>query len=311
LIDWKWKNITTDVGYDRSHPYDAILPEPYASELRVLYPGIVARMRGHHHDFPFHIHKYFNHMASSQAANLNLFLPILIHPNIDAILGELIPQFGRLATDQLDHGWRIEFWDEPFGVLHDKKKVSGTDSDLAIAYYDRDGKLCLWLIEHKLTESEFTTCGGFRSERRKNHPEYDCTRSFLEILNKKELCFYHGSCKYRYWVITEANRDFFPNHIQFVGCPFRDGLNQLWRNQLLGLGVEQDTRQPYQYVHFSVVKHPRNTYLDGSLKRYQALIDFNPRFTLLTSADVLHAAQLHADPTLDDWVNWYRKLYDV
>jgi hypothetical protein len=48
-------------------------------------------------------------------------------------------------------------------VLNDHTNVSGTDADIAIAYYDNLGNLNLWMIEHKLTEVEFTTCGGFKS----------------------------------------------------------------------------------------------------------------------------------------------------
>lgn len=309
LINWKWEHITRDRGRDRGFEYDAILPEPYAGELRVLYPGVVAATLDHHRRFPFRLHKYFNHMASSQAANINLFLPILTHAQADAILGELNPHFARLATEHLDHGWRIEFWDEPFGTLSDKSATSGTDADMAIAYYNHDGDLCLWLIEHKLTEAEFTTCGGFASKGRQER--HDCTRSFSEILKAKNTCYYHDVRKFNYWNITEANCDFFVNHVKHAECPFQGGLNQLWRNQLLALAVEQDDRQPYKHAHFSVIKHPRNAHLDASLKSFKDLIGNNPRFSVLTSVDMLRAAQFHADTALDQWIQWYRELYDL
>jgi hypothetical protein len=63
--------------------------------------------------YPFRIHTYFYHMASSQAANINLFLPVLLHPAADANLASLKPDFAALARSELDHGYRIEFWDEP------------------------------------------------------------------------------------------------------------------------------------------------------------------------------------------------------
>ena len=87
------------------------------------------------------------------------------------------------------------------------------------------------------------------------------------------------------------------------------GLNQLWRNQLLGLSIEQDERQPYKHVTFSVVKHPRNTYLDQSLADYKHLIANNPKFSVFTSKDVLDAAAGPSDPELDKWIAWYRDLY--
>jgi hypothetical protein len=307
LINWKWRHITRVRGRNSGFEYDAILPDSYADEFRVLYPGVVAAIRTHHNRFPFRMHKHFNHMASSQAANINLFLPILLDARANAILGALNHEFARLATEYLDHGWRIEFWDEPFGGLSDKKAISGTDADMAIAYYNHYGMLCLWLIEHKLAEPEFTTCGGFKSKGRQER--HDCTRSFSEILKNKGTCYYHDVCKYTYWNVTEANRDFFVNHTKHTECPFQGGLNQLWRNQLLSLVVEQDERQPYKHTNFSVVRHPGNKYLAKTLTAYKDLTNNNPRFLTFTSAEVIDAAERHADEGLRDWIAWYKGFY--
>ncbi len=307
LINWKWEHVTREPGTDRGAVYDAVIPKPCAGWLPMLYPSIVPALRGHLQKYPFRIHKYFNHVASSQAANLNLFLPVLLHSNGNAVLAKLKPDFARLAISELDHGYRIEFWDEPFNNLGDKSGTTGTDTDIAIAYYNHQDELCLWLIEHKLTEKEFTTCGAARSPRRK--ARHDCDKSFAEILANKNLCFYNDMNKYNYWTITEANQDFFANHAGQRRCPFRDGLNQLWRNQLLGLSIERDDRQPYKRVTFSVVRHPRNTHLDQSLAKYRQLIADNPRFSVFTSSDVIAAASTLHDPELDGWIAWYRDLY--
>lgn len=307
LINWKWAHITREAGVTRGHAYDAILPDSFADQFPMLYPPIVPALREHLKKFPFRIHKYFNHMASSQAANLNLFLPLLCHPLADAVLSQLKPDFAHLATDQLDHGYRIEFRDEPFGSLGDKSATAGTDSDIAIAYRNRQGELCLWLIEHKLTESEFTTCGGFRSRGRQ--PRHDCSKTFAEVLANKSTCYYHDVRQFRYWDITAANQGMFVNHARHAQCPFQGGMNQLWRNQLLGLGIEQDARQPCQHVTFSVVRHPRNTALDPSLAEYSELIAHNPKFTHFTSQHVLNAASALHDPELDKWIAWYKDLY--
>ena len=307
LIDWKWAHITREAGTTRGGYYDAILPERYADQLPILYPAIVPAFKEHLQKFPFRIHKYFHHMASSQVADLNLFLFILRHPKANAIFAKLKPDFARLAIDELDHGYRIEFWDEPFGSLGDKSATTGTDADIAIAYYNHQDELCLWLIEHKLTESEFTTCGGFRSKGRS--AKHDCSKSFSDILADNQICYYQDVRQYNYWKITETNQAFFANHAQHMHCPFQGGLNQLWRNQLLGLSIEQDERQPYQHVTFSVVGHPRNIYLDRSLREYQALIENNPKFSIFTSSDVIIAASSLHDPELDEWVQWYQDLY--
>ena len=213
LVNWKWAHITREPKIHREHPNDALLPEPIASQYPMLYPPILAAFKQHKQDFPFRLHQYFHHVASSQIANANLFLPILLHPEANAVFAAINPNCARLATKHLDHGYRIEYWDEPFGNLADKTHLSGTDSDIGIAYYNYQDKLCLWLIEHKLTEAEFTTCGGSKSKgRRVNH---DCNKPFSEILADKQVCYYHSGNHYKFWDITEVNQDFFANHAQY------------------------------------------------------------------------------------------------
>jgi len=248
-------------------------------------------------------------MAGSQAANVNLFLPLLLSPNHDAILRSIKPDLKSVASEHLDNGYRIEFWDEPYGRLGDKNATSGTDADIAIAYYNTAGKLCLWLIEHKLTEAEFTECGGFKSKgRTKLH---DCSQSFDAILADKNACYYHSAKHYNYWDITDANRDFFKNAAKFKGCPFKTGLNQLWRNQLLALSIEQDEQQPYEEVYFSVVHHPGNTSLQHSITTYKKLIADNAKFFVFTSADVVKSAVAANDEDMNSWIAWYKDLYNI
>jgi len=309
LINWKWKNITKTPGIYGGHKYDAILPTTVHSAFPLIYSPILPLLKAHLTKFPFRIHQHFYHMASSQAANINLFLPVLSHAGCNSILSSLKPDFGRLATSELDNGYRIEFWDEPYGNLNDKTNVSGTDSDIAIAYYNKNEELCLWLIEHKLTEKEFTTCGGYRSKGNKS--KTNCKNSFSTILTKKELCYYHKACGFKYWALTDKHKAFFPNHTGYAQCPFKEGLNQLWRNQLLGLSIESDKRQPFKEVYFSVVRHPQNKALDSSINEYSKLINGNPKFSAFTSEDVINSARSVSDPVIQAWVKWYCDLYKV
>lgn len=314
LINWKWQHGIFEVGTYKGQEYDAIIPESYAGSYPILYPDIVGAMKEHIQRFPFRIHKHFDHMASSQAANINLFLPILRHEKADAILAKIKPDLDRIAADQLDNGYRIEFWDGKAGssgkgLLGDHCRRSGTDSDIAIAYYNHQGELCLWLIEHKLTESEFTTCGGFRSKGRKL--PHDCRKNFEEILADKKTCYYHDVRRFNYWNITEANRDFFPGYVDYEQCPFQGGMNQLWRNQLLALAVESDERQPYRHVFFSVARHPGNEALCPTIDAYRNLVGNSKNFSVFTSADVIHACEAIPDDGIQTWANWYCDLYNI
>jgi len=250
-------------------------------------------------------------MASSQAANVNLFLPILLNQKVNDVFKELKSDFERIATEQLDNGFRIEFWDgnsnSDKGILGDHSAIAGTDSDIAIAYYNKENELCLWLIEHKLTEKEFTECGGAKSKGRK--PNHDCNKSFSEILKNKDLCYYHSGSHYNYWDITDANQSFFINHTNHKTCPFKGGMNQLWRNQLLGMALENQGK--YKHVYFSVVKHPENDALDNSINQYKDLINHNPKFSIFDSKTLIDIATKIEDKDLTKWVEWYKELYNI
>lgn len=97
-----------------------------------VYQPAQAQLAAHRVRNTFRIHKHFYHMASSQAANINLFMPILHSPHVDAILGRVNPDFKSLATDQLDQGYCIEYWGGNYlgtsagkGLLADKALQSG------------------------------------------------------------------------------------------------------------------------------------------------------------------------------------------
>ncbi len=320
FINWKWRNITKEPGVRKykgeSIEYDAILPETAQKSFPIIYKSILDDLIVHKEIFPFKFHTYFNHMVSSQAANINLFLPMLLSSKANEIFRQLKPDFKKLATEELYKGFRIEYWDgnsnKEKGLLADHNARSGTDSDIGIAYYNHNDHLCLWLIEHKLTEKDFTNCGGYKSKNR-NKAKHLCEKSFSDILNNKDYCYYHNVRKNRYWEITDKHKDFFVNHKKVDSCPFGRGLNQLWRNQLLGFAIEDDTNNPFKQVCFSVVHHSKNRSnpLKKSIADYKELIDNNPKFTIFTSEEVVNVAEKVKDKNIVDWINWYKELYQV
>lgn len=316
LINWKWQNITKDAGFynHKGNPieYDAILPKKVQKEFPLIYPQILQDLKNHRKRYYFKFHQHFNHMASSQAANVNLFLPLLLHSKANDIFSLLKPDFKKLAVGELYKGFRIEFWDgnskEERGLLKDHSSLSGTDADIAIAYYNQKEELCLWLIEHKLTEKEFTECGGFKS-RDRDKAIHLCEKSFSDILSNKNLCFHHSFKGREYWNLTEENKKFFINHSKHSSCPFKGGMNQLWRNQLLGFALEKSGM--YKEVYFSVVKHPQNQSLDKSICEYKELINYNNKFSVFDSREVIEKVTKLDDPDLKKWIIWYTTLYNI
>jgi len=127
---------------------------------------------------------------------------------------------------------------------------------IVVLYQNKQGELNLWLIEHKLTEQEFTTCGGAKSKGRQAG-KHSCN-SIVDILQNPSLCYYHSACRYNYWNITARHPSEFArdNLLKTEGCPFKGGLNQLWRNQLLAIAIESSRDWPFKKVFFSVVHHP-------------------------------------------------------
>ncbi len=191
LINRKWKNISITPGIynykGRKIEYDAILPEDKIKEFPIIYPSIRSELGAHKEKYEFKYHTHFNHVASSQAANINLFIPILTHTKVNEILSLIKDDFKKLNTDDLYKGFRLEYWDgnsdEETGLLGDHNPRSGTDADLAISYINKNDECCLWLIEHKLVEAEFTECGGFKSSN--NADAINCSKSFSDILSNK------------------------------------------------------------------------------------------------------------------------------
>ena len=310
LIDWKREHITNEAGQYAGRTYDAVLPDEMQGKLRNLYEPVRQRFQDHQKSFHFKTHTFADHMASSQIACANLFLPIMECPDeAPGILAAVKPDIDSIATDKLDAGFRIEFWDEPTNLLGDHNKSTGTDSDFAIAYRDRQGDLNLWLIEHKLTEAEFTTCGGARSKGRVAG-KHSC-ESTEEILQDTQQCYYQSACGYNYWDITLNNEDVFPHEdlIQHTGCPFKGGMNQLWRNMLLALAIEDSSDWPYKRVFFSVCHHPKNHALQESMDAFSALLGDPTRFASFTSEPLIERAKSTDSQSLRTWADWYSDLY--
>ena len=319
LINWKWKRNITEPGIYKTkdkngivqtYLYDAILPKSVHKDFPLVYPNILKDLIEHRKKYYFKFHQHFNHIASSQVANVNLFLPLLLHPKVNEIFTLLKSDFKSLALRELYKGFRIEFWDgnsnEERGLLKDHSALSGTDSDIGIAYYNHSDQLCLWLIEHKLTEREFTGCGGIKSKDR-DCEKHLCYKTFTEILSNKNFCFHHSFKGREYWNLTDET--FFVNHSKYNTCPFKGGMNQLWRNQLLGFALEKAGL--FKEVYFSVVKHPENKALEKSIEQYKDLINHQNKFSVFDSKSAIDIVAKLQDSDLNAWVSWYKELYKI
>ena len=143
----------------------------------------------------------------------------------------LEPEFTPNKCDSIKGFERIG--DETIG---DQTGNQRTDSDIAVFYtYDEDKKGLL-LIEFKFIEAKFSTCSSYRSKEKIrqvcNSPSF-----YPDLIEQKQnenghyLCGYN---KYFNWNLTEKSTVLDIQKIKTSAvCPFRFGLNQLWRNMLL------------------------------------------------------------------------------
>lgn len=311
IINWKRKNITKDRGWYKGHEYDAFFPVGTSSYAMTYKPIISYLEEMQHGDFAYKLHEFTPHAVSSQMACINLFMTLLLSEQASHILKKLSTcpsNFKEIARDKLYHGFCFEYWGQDVkkgkGVLNDHCSGAGTDADVAISYYDNENNLCLWLIEHKLSEKEFTTCGGYNSKN--NVYKDNCIKcSLTDIANEPLKCYYH-KIKYKYWDIYRTHEEKYQGNIQIIGCPFREGLNQLWRNQLLGFALQETG--VYKNTTFSVCHHAKNRMLNQSILRYKELTCRNKMFNSFTNYDVLNAVN-DVKSDLHSWLNWYKDVY--
>ena len=320
LIDWKHNVLgEKEAGVYRGRLYDCLFTDQYIQEHpypALIYAGVLMEYdkMQHEPELAYKVHKYAYHMASSQTACVNLFMPVLMSSEADEILKHLPgapADFVRIDRDRerLFNGYCFEYWGQDFvssrsGVLGDHSNGAGTDSDVAIAYINDKGERCLWIIEHKLTEREFTTCGAYRSKANTQKHLCKCN-GISDLVADPGKCHYHN-IGYKYWEVMKKNSDAFRAEEGAGRCPFIGGMNQLWRNHLLALQYVAGGQ--YASVTFSVVHHRDNDALNETLAAYRKLIGPDVLFSTFTNEDLVVAAERHSE-SLGDWAKWYRNLY--
>lgn len=189
IIDWKRKNINNSRGFYNGQEYDAVFPESTQFPPMIYKPLLPQLEKMQQSDFAYKPHRFSCHAVSSQTACINLFMPLLLSDEASGILARIpgCPHgFSAIARDRLFMGFCFEYWGQDMkkgkGLLGDHSVQAGTDADVAVAYRNTDGKLCLWLIEHKLSESEFTVCGAYKS--RANSDKTGCVSRAFQVLPK-------------------------------------------------------------------------------------------------------------------------------
>lgn len=216
------------------------------------------------------IDRVMTNTVASQPCCFNLFVPLTKQPEIaGAFFSKL---FGKPVT--VEH-IEIEFTpnslkdlkgfeltgDESLG---DQAANRGTDADVTV-FYTSEGRKGVILIEFKYIESEFSQCGSYKSESKKELRKICDKNGFYKTLIEPNLLkksgkFDCGYLKYNNWQLTKDSKVFDNKAIENRGgCPFRFSGQQLWRNLLLAENVAMSRN--LDEFSFWVLSPAENTFL--------------------------------------------------
>jgi hypothetical protein len=160
----------------------------------------------------------------------NKLFSVLLNKQVSVI--HLEPEFTPNTCDKIEGFERG--MDESIG---DQIGNKGTDADIAVFYKYENNKKGIILIEFKFIEAEFSTCSSYRNKSQIRQI-CDSLDYFEQLVEQKKvdslknyLC---GYIKYLNWQLTKESKVLTIQKINSSSaCPYRFGLNQLWRNMIL------------------------------------------------------------------------------
>ncbi len=174
-----------------------------------------------------------------------------------------------------------------------------------VLWGERGGKRVVVLVEVKLSEGGFTTCGGKDSRGNRDRDPCRDGRLFFEA---PERCYltrpYRKTRDRRYWAIFEAAHgsvcDAFPK-VEPGPCPFAHDAQQLMRQHALALAMEQEGLADEAWV--LVLHHDANPDVPGHFDAYRELVA-DPTRLVRQPASVLLRSGAPAR-----WSDWMRQRY--
>ena len=191
-----------------------------------LHPALLAPAEARVADGSLPLHDYAPALNSSQAFAMNLFLP-LAGGDSGAFSDFLRAELGvDVVVESVD----LEFFGSGDLLAEIPRAEPGPDdkltaADVAIHLRDADDRRGVLLVEVKLSEGGFTSCGGVDS--RGNRDRAPCLDAAL-FFREPDRCYlrrpYRAQRDRRYWRIFDAAhgslRDAFPGRSAAGGCPF-------------------------------------------------------------------------------------------
>lgn len=233
----KWPELQDGVLSGRpTYHYPHILPKGHQDKN--FYPPIYKPLLKYLEEGNIALHKESLNLKSSQVCCFNFLFPFRLElRSSPGLLSDVLPGIRKISDIEFEYtgpdGATNWLGEPPSGGRGQNR----TSIDAAIRWQDGKGANRLTLIEWKYTESEFGTCGGYKSKG--NRQKDKCSNLSAEKICSKPRsnCYLetaiNNRTNRRYWEhLPQAGISLMPLHDN-LGCPFQGPFYQLLRLYLL------------------------------------------------------------------------------
>ena len=270
------------------------------------------------------LNRILTNTAASQPYCFNLIIYLQQHQNLanklfSDLLGKelqiqhLEPEFTPNKCEKIV-GFELPLGaDETIGDQN-LKLGFGTDADIAVFYRYDNNKKGILLIEFKFIEAEFSVCTSFR-KKKDIQPICSSNNFNKELVEPRNtLCGYN---KYFNWNLTEKSKVIDGNKIKSLSfCPFRYGLNQLWRNMLLAEQVSSARQcDEFGFWVFSPIENDEYLWNKGETeKEFRDILTElgNKHFQKVYLESIFDKLNLFVSDANDkDWLKLMEKKYRI
>ena len=277
-----------------------------------IYPAYRELAREVVRDDKVRLHRYANHLRSSQIFAFNLFLPFREgnRSKLSDVVGRKVG--AQLSIDQV----RFE-WIPPGALLGEiaGERPVGRETATAVdvALYGRlaSGVHTVVLLEVKLTEPDFTHCKGRDSEHNRRRDVCDSASLFLD---DPLACYLRRPKRSRrdrrYWeIFTDSHgsvRDAFPGAALEGPCPFAFSMQQPMRNLAIARGLEVDRDYRVGRAWFALCAHDDNPDAVRHWKKWKGLLPDPSMAPRLHASEVVQAGEAEG---YREWAEYMRERY--
>lgn len=174
-----------------------------------------------------------------------------------------------------------------------------------------DGRRVAILIEVKLSEPNFTPCGGRTSPGNQRRDVCDSAALFFSA---PSACYLTRPLRQRrdrrYWEFFEGAHGTvaaaFPGAGHAGPCPFANDMNQPMRNLAIARGLEQDEGWDIDRAWFVLCAHDDNPKIPELWREWQLLLPDQSMSPSLPASQVVNAGEAEG---FTGWARWMRKRY--